>query len=76
MRPEYYVFTFGEGQQHEGQYVKIYSYSYGEARDIMISRYGLDWGFQYSRREWEKWINEKPDYIPLEECLEVIRPQK
>ena len=66
-----YIFTFGSGQLHAGQYVKIHG-SYEEARQKMVDRYGLAWGFQYSEQEWNDWLSRKPAWIPAETELEEI----
>ena len=49
---ENWYFTFGCGHYHNDvlmadKYVKIEG-SYGDARNIMVSLYGLKWAFQYS----------------------------
>lgn len=49
-----YIFTFGSGQQNAGHYVRIEG-DFGTAREEMVSRFGLEWGFQYSEEEWEDW---------------------
>lgn len=68
---EYWIFTFGSGQQHAGYYVKIMG-TFGEARQKMIDRYGLKWGFQYSEEEWEKFEQDPNRWWPMEKELEVI----
>lgn len=47
-----YYFTFGSGQPHEGCYVIIESDSWNGARSIMIDKFGLKWGFQYTESSW------------------------
>lgn len=66
---EYYYFTFclGEQHQHNGRYVKVYG-DYSEAREKMRSKYGTDWAFQYSARQFEEYEN----YVNAEKLLEVI----
>lgn len=49
-----YIFTFGQGQQNAGHYVRIEG-DYAEARQKMIDMYGFNWGFQYSEYEWSNW---------------------
>ena len=71
MDKEYWIFTFGCGQEHAGFYVKIYG-SYGEARQKMFAKYGSAWSFQHSASEWQNWLDTKPAFIPEEEELEVI----
>ena len=66
-----YIFTFGVGQKHAGYYVKA-SGTYGEARQKMVDKYGLDWAFQYTEEEWQKWLDRKPIYIPAEKELENL----
>ena len=67
---EYYIFTFGQGQEHAGKYVKIYG-SYNDAREKMFDRYGEKWAFQYSAEEWKAWEERRPSYLE-EKLLEVI----
>ena len=69
-KKDWYYFTFGCGQEHEGHYVKIYG-TYSEARRKMLDRYGEKWGFQYSEKEWKEWAKKCPPYL-LETELEVI----
>lgn len=68
--PETWIFTFGQGQEHAGHYVRIRG-SYGSAREEMFRRYGDKWAFQYSEQEWQDWLDRKPPYIPAETELEV-----
>ena len=68
---EYYIFTFGSGQLYEGRYVRIKG-DYGTARQKMVDRYGLNWAFQYSEKEWADWLSRKPIWVPTETELEVI----
>ena len=70
-KEESYFFTFGYGQPHEGKYVKVYG-DYATARKKMVDKYGLNWAFQYSDKEWSDWLERKPWYIPTETELEVI----
>lgn len=55
-KPQWYYFTFGCGQMHEGHYVKFFG-TYSEAREKMMEQYGTAWAFQYSEDEWMKWEN-------------------
>lgn len=66
-----WIFTFGCGQEHAGHYVKVKG-TFHEARNKMIDKYGIKWGFQYSEEEWDEWLVNKPSYIPVETELEVI----
>lgn len=50
---EYWIFTFGSGQEHAGKYVKIRG-THNQARKKMFEKYGKDWGFQYSEKRWKK----------------------
>ena len=59
---QWWVFTFGCGQQHENCYVKIYG-TFGEARTEMFNNYGEEWAFQYSEERWSEWEKERPPYI-------------
>lgn len=71
MQDEFYIFTFGCGQLNEGRYVRIRG-NYDEARKKMVERYGLNWAFQYSEKEWNDWLKRKPIYVPAETELETI----
>ena len=71
MTGEYWIFTFGTGQEHGGHYVKIYG-THNEARNKMIERYGVKWCWQYSSKEWEDIKNDPNRTFPLETELEVI----
>lgn len=51
---KWWVFTFGCGQKYEGHYVEFYG-TFGQARQQMIKRFGLDWGFQYTREEFDEY---------------------
>lgn len=55
--PQWWIFTFGQGQRNAGHYVKYYG-TYGEARDKMISKYGLQWAFQYPKSQWDEWLKD------------------
>lgn len=68
---EYWYFTFGYGQPHQGYYVKIKG-SYSEARTKMVKKYGIRWAFQYSENEWNDILNNPDRYWPMEKELEVI----
>lgn len=67
---QWWTFTFGCGQQHEGMYVRIYG-TLNSARRKMFERYGSEWAFQYSEREWRNWEHKRPNYI-RETLLEEI----
>lgn len=67
---QWWTFTFGCGQQHEGMYVRIYG-TLNSARRKMFERYGSEWAFQYSEREWRNWEDRRPKYI-RETLLEEI----
>ena len=69
---KYWIFTFGYGQRHQNGYVKIIDPDFGSARQKMIDRYGLEWAFQYSDKEWSDWEERRPPYIPAEYLVEVI----
>ena len=72
--PQYWIFTFGYGQKHEGYYVKVKG-TYGEARKKMVEEYGNKWGFQYSEVEWNKYEKQKKEGTlgyPLEKYLKTI----
>ena len=48
---QWWTFTFGDGQQHEGMYVEIYG-TFESARRKMFERYGSEWAFQYNEKDW------------------------
>lgn len=68
---EYWIFTFGYGQQHAGKYVKIRG-TYEQARKKMFEKYGKGWSFQHSEKEWEEFKNNPDRWWPMETELEVI----
>ena len=68
--PQWWIFTFGSGQPNAGHYVKFYG-TYGEARDKMFEKYGIDWGFQYSEEEWLEDLNNPNRTWTMETELEV-----
>ena len=67
---QWWYFTFGKGQEHEGHYVKIWG-DYLEARQEMISRYGMSWAFQYSQAFWES-LEAGRDQLPYELETELV----
>lgn len=54
---QWWIFTFGAGHRNAGHYVKIYG-TFASARDKMISKYGLEWAFQYPEWKWNEWLND------------------
>ena len=68
----WWIFTFGFGQKFAGHYVRIWG-TKETSRQKMIDRYGTEWGFQYSEKRWQEWLERKPEYIPAETEMEVIR---
>lgn len=69
---EWWIITFGYGQEHEGKCVKIKG-SYGEARAKMVDKYGIRFAFQYSEAEWEKNWNDMQRVYALEDIIDVIK---
>ena len=70
---EWWVFTFGCGQKHEGMYVRVYG-DFSTAREKMFAKYGKKWAMQYSQKEWEDWeARAKKDGFPIETMLEEIK---
>lgn len=67
----WWIFTFGCGQRYAGRYVKIRG-TFNGARQKMIDKYGLDWGFQYSEKTWEEYERDTKRLWPMETELEVI----
>ena len=67
---QWWTFTFGYGQQHEGMSVRIYG-TFDSTRDKMFERYGSEWSFQYNEAEWKDWEEKRPRYI-IEALLEEI----
>ena len=70
--PQWFVFTFGDGQPHAGQYVRIWG-TYTEARQKMVDKYGREWAFQYTNEQWQDWLHKKPIWLPAETLLEEIK---
>lgn len=68
---EWWIITFGAGQEHEGKCVKIKG-SYGEARAKMVDKYGIRFAFQYSEAEWEKEWNDPDRLFQMEDIIDVI----
>ena len=68
---EYWIFTFGYGQEHAGKYVKIKG-DYGKAREKMFKKYGNKWAFQYSETEWNMMRDMPHRSWNMETELEVI----
>ena len=65
-----FIGTFGSGQKYEGMCQPIMAESYGMARSIMFDLYGEEWGFMYTREEWEEWGREaKIAWISVEREL-------
>lgn len=60
-----WIFTFGAGQPNAGHYVKING-TFNSAREKMVSKYGLNWSFQYSEEQWKEWLDTVPSYINVE----------
>ncbi len=71
MREEWYYFTFGYDQPHQGYYVKIKG-DYGTARQKMCEKYGIKWAFQYSEEEWKEIEADPQRWWPMEKELEMI----
>lgn len=71
VKDQWWIFTFGGGQKYAGRYVKIKG-TFDSARQKMIDRYGLEWGFQYSEEDWENWKTNPKRFWPMETELEVI----
>jgi hypothetical protein len=47
-----YYFTFGFGQVHQNCYTVIKAERVYDARERMVEKFGLQWAFQYSEKEW------------------------
>lgn len=45
--PKDWYFTFGAGQEYDGQYVVVKNSNAHEARAKMIQKYGIRWSGQY-----------------------------
>lgn len=73
-KEQWYIFTFGAGQDHEGSYVKIWG-TYASARQKMVNKYSYFWAFQYTETQWLEWLNEKPKWLPAEQLLETIEKE-
>lgn len=72
MNEEYWIFTFGYGQKHQGYYVKIFG-GFFEARAKMYDKYGEEWSMQYSAKHWDDVKNNPDRFWPMEKELEVIK---
>lgn len=70
-KEKYWIFTFGSGQQYAGRYVKVKG-TFSSAREKMVERFGTNWGFQYSEKEWEKMKNDPNRSWDMETELGVI----
>lgn len=68
-----WIFTFGSGQKHEGCYVRVTAASYADARRKMVEKYGIEWAFQYSEDDWDRWSKNRPYYIPIETEIDHIK---
>lgn len=68
---QWWIFTFGCGQEHTGYYVRIHG-TYRGARAKMCEKYGDEWAFQYSAVEWDKWSKDPDRMWYMEKELEVI----
>lgn len=68
---EWWIFTFGCGQENAGKYVKIRG-TFQEARAKMFEKYGEEWAFQYSEKNWEEMKADKTRMYRMETELEVI----
>lgn len=68
---QYWIFTFGAGQEHGGKYVRIKG-TYGEAREKMCNKYGNKWAFQYPEEEWNEYKNNPNRDWEMETELETI----
>ena len=70
---EEYIFTFGSGQELEGFCVRIKGKDYYDCRRKMLEKFGEEWSFQYSLKEWTDWTIKAKEYcIPVEEEILVI----
>lgn len=56
-RKMWWVFTFGEGQQNAGHYVKFYG-TRAQARMQMIRRFGTEWAFQYPEERYQEYARQ------------------
>lgn len=67
-KEQWWVFTFGYGQEHAGQCVKIRG-TFDGARSKMINKYGTKWAFQYSQEQWERIKNDPLRNWPMETAV-------
>lgn len=68
---QYWIFTFGVGQENGGKYVRIKG-TYREAREKMCNKYGDKWAFQYPEEEWDEYKNDPSRDWEMETELETI----
>lgn len=47
-----FYFTFGVGTTYASRYVVIAADTYEDARNEMFARFGTNWAFQYTEKEW------------------------
>lgn len=52
MKRYYFTFGCGEDDPHRNCYTVIEAESYEKAREIMFSKYGSRWAFQYDEDGW------------------------
>ena len=71
MNDDWWIFTFGDGQKHEGRFVKVKG-GFLEARSKMIAKYGRNWAFQYSETVWNDIKKDRERGWPMETWLETI----
>lgn len=72
---QWWIFTFGCGQEHAGYYVRIHG-TYRGARAKMCEKYGDKWAFQYSAVEWDEWSKDPDRVWCMEKELEVINEEE
>ena len=49
--PQYYYFTFGNGQKCAGKYIKLLG-TFDTTRDEIINKFGTKWSMQYNKKDW------------------------
>ena len=68
-----YLFTFSGNHLKAGYCQPIFAEDYGKARMKMFDLFGDNWGFQYSRAEWDRMKNDPTRRWEMEIELPAIK---
>lgn len=65
----YFTFPCGIDKPHRNGYHVVEAPDYDSAREIMISRFGMEWAFQYDEEDFEGQVEEyhlhEVEYEPI-----------